>query len=91
MAAGIEDVARAAGVSTATVSRALRNLPNVNEGTRDRVRAAAAALGYVASPSAASLASGPSACRANRAAGGSAAAAIIGANGNPSGQDLRPR
>ena len=58
MAAGIEDVARAAGVSTATVSRALRNLPNVNEATRDRVRAAASALGYVASPSAASLASG---------------------------------
>ncbi len=58
MAAGIEDVAREAGVSTATVSRALRNLPNVNEATRERVRAAAAALGYVASPSAASLASG---------------------------------
>jgi len=58
MAAGIEDVARAAGVSTATVSRALRNLPNVNEATRERVRAAASKLGYVASPSAASLASG---------------------------------
>ena len=58
MASGIEDVARAAGVSTATVSRALRNLPNVNEATRARVRAAATELGYVASPSAASLASG---------------------------------
>ncbi|WP_372593338.1 LacI family DNA-binding transcriptional regulator [Actinotalea sp.] len=58
MAAGIEDVARAAGVSTATVSRALRNLPNVNEATRERVRDAATRLGYVASPSAASLASG---------------------------------
>jgi DNA-binding LacI/PurR family transcriptional regulator len=58
MAAGIEDVARAAGVSTATVSRALRGLPNVNAATRDRVRAVAAELGYVASPSAASLASG---------------------------------
>ena len=58
MAAGIEDVARAAGVSTATVSRALRGLPNVSADTRDRVRAAAAELGYVASPSAASLASG---------------------------------
>ncbi|KGM12965.1 LacI family transcriptional regulator [Cellulomonas bogoriensis 69B4 = DSM 16987] len=51
-------MARQAGVSTATVSRALRGLPNVREGTRERVRAAAAALGYVASPSAASLASG---------------------------------
>jgi DNA-binding LacI/PurR family transcriptional regulator len=58
MAAGIDDVARAAGVSTATVSRALRGLPNVNAQTRERVRAAAARLGYVASPSAASLASG---------------------------------
>lgn len=47
-----------AGVSTATVSRALRGLPNVAEATRDRVRAAAAMLGYVASPSASSLASG---------------------------------
>lgn len=58
MAHGIDDVARAAGVSTATVSRALRGLPNVTPATRDRVRAAAEALGYVASPSAASLASG---------------------------------
>lgn len=58
MAAGIADVARAAGVSTATVSRALRGLPNVTEATRERVRAVAEALGYVASPSAASLASG---------------------------------
>jgi len=58
MTVGIEDVARAAGVSTATVSRALRDLPNVNPATRERVRAAASAMGYVASPSAASLASG---------------------------------
>jgi LacI family transcriptional regulator, repressor for deo operon, udp, cdd, tsx, nupC, and nupG len=58
VAAGIDDVARAAGVSTATVSRALRGLPNVNAATRDRVRRVAEELGYVASPSAASLASG---------------------------------
>ena len=58
MAHGIDEVARAAGVSTATVSRALRGLPNVSAGTRARVRAAAAELGYVASPSASSLASG---------------------------------
>lgn len=58
MAPGIDDVARAAGVSTATVSRALRGLPNVNAATRARVRAVAAELEYVASPSAASLASG---------------------------------
>jgi DNA-binding LacI/PurR family transcriptional regulator len=58
MANGIVDVARAAGVSTATVSRALRGLPNVTDATRERVRRAAEELGYVASPSASSLASG---------------------------------
>lgn len=55
---GIDDVARLAGVSTATVSRALRGLPEVREATRARVRRAAAELNYVPSPSAASLASG---------------------------------
>ncbi|PVU84081.1 LacI family transcriptional regulator [Cellulomonas sp. WB94] len=55
---GISDVARAAGVSTASVSRALRGLPGVTEATRARVLETAHALGYVASPSAASLASG---------------------------------
>lgn len=57
-AAGITDVAARAGVSTATVSRALRGLPNVSDATRERVVRAAAELGYVASPSASSLASG---------------------------------
>jgi DNA-binding LacI/PurR family transcriptional regulator len=56
--ASIDDVDRAAGVSTATVSRALRDLPNVSGATRDRVLAAARGLGYVPSPSAASLATG---------------------------------
>jgi DNA-binding LacI/PurR family transcriptional regulator len=54
----IQDVARAAGVSTATVSRALRGLPRVSEPTRQRVLAAAARLEYVASPHAAVLAGG---------------------------------
>lgn len=43
------DVARAAGVSQPTVSRALRDDPRVTEDTRHRVRAAAAELGYVPS------------------------------------------
>lgn len=58
MAASIEDVARLAGVSIATVSRALRGLPDVATATRDRVLAAAEKLDYVASPFAARLASG---------------------------------
>lgn len=56
--ATIHDVAAAAGVSVATVSRALRGLDRVNESTRERVFAAADELHYVASPSASSLASG---------------------------------
>ena len=35
----IEDVAQAAGVSVATVSRALRGLPNVAPSTREKVSA----------------------------------------------------
>ena len=56
--ASIEDVARATGVSTATVSRALRGLASVAEPTRARVQLAAQSLGYVPSAAAASLASG---------------------------------
>ena len=43
------DVARAAGVSQPTVSRALRDDPRVTAETRARVRAAAVQLGYVLS------------------------------------------
>src|ERR1700744_4493793 len=61
MTASIEDVARRAGVSIATVSRSLRGLPDVAASTRDRVLAAARELDSVASPFAARLASGRSA------------------------------
>jgi LacI family transcriptional regulator, repressor for deo operon, udp, cdd, tsx, nupC, and nupG len=54
----IRDVAAEAGVSTATVSRALRGLPNVDEKTRERVKTVADRLDYVISPSASRLASG---------------------------------
>ena len=50
MAASIEDVARVAGVSIATVSRALRGLPDVAASTRGWVLSAAEQLNYVASP-----------------------------------------
>ncbi|NNE10729.1 MAG: LacI family DNA-binding transcriptional regulator [Ilumatobacter sp.] len=56
----IEDVAAAAGVSVATVSRALRDLPNVAAATRQRVRDAAEQLDYQADPAAARLATGRS-------------------------------
>jgi DNA-binding LacI/PurR family transcriptional regulator len=54
----MEDVAARAGVSTATVSRALRGLPHVAEATRQRVLAAADELDYVISPTASRLATG---------------------------------
>ncbi|MFY1687543.1 LacI family DNA-binding transcriptional regulator [Plantactinospora sp. WMMB782] len=54
----IDDVARLAGVSTATVSRALRGLPTVSETTRMRVLLAAEQLDYTVSPSASRLAGG---------------------------------
>ncbi|NIL42376.1 LacI family transcriptional regulator [Salinispora arenicola] len=54
----IDDVARLAGVSTATVSRALRGLPTVSAATRHRVLAAAEQLQYTVSPNASRLAGG---------------------------------
>lgn len=51
-------MAARAGVSVATVSRALRDLPNVAPATREKVLAAAAELHYVVHPSAAALAVG---------------------------------
>jgi LacI family repressor for deo operon, udp, cdd, tsx, nupC, and nupG len=58
--ATIDDVAREAGVSTATVSRALRHHPYVAESTRQRVMSAVERLRYVANANAARLASGQS-------------------------------
>ena len=54
----IQKVAELAGVSTATVSRALAGKSTVSDSTRARVVAAAKELGYVVSASASSLASG---------------------------------
>src|SRR4051812_41113206 len=58
--ASIVDVAERAGVSVATVSRALRNHQYVADSTRARVLAAAQALHYVADANASRLASGRS-------------------------------
>ncbi|MDZ8173300.1 LacI family DNA-binding transcriptional regulator [Microbacterium xanthum] len=54
----IDDVAREAGVSTATVSRTLSGKNNVSDATRARVESAVKTLGYSVSASASNLASG---------------------------------
>jgi LacI family repressor for deo operon, udp, cdd, tsx, nupC, and nupG len=56
--ATIEDVAVQAGVSVATVSRALRGLPNVASSTRERVMTVADELNYQPDPAATRLAAG---------------------------------
>src|SRR5947208_16908529 len=56
--ATIGDVASAAGVSMATVSRALRGLPNVSPETKARVADAASRLRYQPHPHASRLAAG---------------------------------
>jgi DNA-binding LacI/PurR family transcriptional regulator len=56
--ATIEDVASAAGVSVATVSRAVRGLPNVAPSTRLRVEEIVASLNYQPDPAATRLAAG---------------------------------
>ncbi|MDR6144144.1 LacI family transcriptional regulator [Microbacterium foliorum] len=52
---GITDVAKLAGVSLSTVSRAMNGNPTVDPALAERVRAAAAELGYTANPVARSL------------------------------------
>ena len=51
----LADVARAAGISESTASRALKNDPRIGETTRAAVRASAARLGYVPNAAARSL------------------------------------
>lgn len=46
----MKDIARRAGVSTATVSMSLRNQPGIGAGTRDRIAALARRLGYRPNP-----------------------------------------
>jgi LacI family transcriptional regulator len=54
----IKDVAAALGLSPATVSRALADNPRIPQVTRDRVRDAAASLGYAVNRAAQSLVKG---------------------------------
>ena len=55
---GIQEIARATGLSKSTVSRALRGLPSVSESTTRSVQRAADQLGYIPSSVAAGLATG---------------------------------
>jgi DNA-binding LacI/PurR family transcriptional regulator len=54
----MSDVARAVGVSSGTVSRALRGQPGVSDAMRRRVLRAAESLDYVVSPAASGLVTG---------------------------------
>jgi DNA-binding LacI/PurR family transcriptional regulator len=54
----VKDLARVAGVSTATVSRALRGFDSVDPETRQHVLDVARRLDYIASPAAAALSTG---------------------------------
>ncbi len=56
--ATMDDVAALAGVSTSTVSRALRDSPLISPATRERVRSAAAELDFALSRTASALATG---------------------------------
>src|SRR5260370_7969595 len=56
----INDIARRAGLSKASVSRALNGKQDVDPETRDRVLNLAAQMGYVASASARALSNGRS-------------------------------
>ncbi|MEA4966401.1 MAG: LacI family DNA-binding transcriptional regulator [Oscillospiraceae bacterium] len=51
----IKDIALHCGVSTATVSKALNDQPDIGKGTRERVKAAAAELGYLPNAAARAL------------------------------------
>ncbi len=77
--ATIRDVARLAEVSVSTVSLAFSSPGRVSAGTLERIRAAAAAVGYVADPVAQSLARGRS-----RMIG-----FVVGNVGNPFFGDIR--
>ena len=58
MGVTVKDIARVAGVSTATVSRALRGFETVSPQIRDHVLEVARRLDYVGSPAAAALSTG---------------------------------
>ncbi|WP_411676223.1 LacI family DNA-binding transcriptional regulator [Caproicibacter sp.] len=58
MSATIRDVAKAAGVSSSTVSRIINNKGVISEETRDRVLKVMKTLGYVPNDTARSFANG---------------------------------
>ena len=57
MAVSIRDVAKSAGVSVSTVSRALNGYSDVNEDTRKKIQKTVEELGYMPNQSAKNLSS----------------------------------
>lgn len=55
MVVTLKDIAKAAGVSYATVSRALSNHPDVNYETREKIKRIAQEMNYIPDPSARGL------------------------------------
>lgn len=54
----IKDIAKVCGVSSATVSKALNNQPDIGEATKERIQAVAKEMGYMSNSSARALKTG---------------------------------
>ena len=61
----LKDIARHAGVSVMTVSKALRDAPDVSAATKARIKALAQQMGYVPDSFAQGCATGPPSCSAS--------------------------
>lgn len=88
--ANIADIARLAGVSTATVSRVMRDKGNVSQATRDRVMKVVNDLGYVPNAHALALTTPPNSVTmvVNSITGGTYADLMSGVEREASGRNM---